>query len=110
MSECDLPDRLDRYGGNNVLICRIAIAAYDLASLPTFPAKDNKRDPRYKWFVRSFGRRCCELDAMDPNDLRARVEDAIKAEIAPEAWKRSAICRAAEQESLQSVLDKWVQR
>jgi hypothetical protein len=33
--------------------------------------------------VRSFGEVCCELDAMDPNDLRNRVELAIMAEIEP---------------------------
>ena len=42
--------------------------------LPSFPATDKRKDPRYKWFVRNYGKRCWELDAMDPNDLRACVE------------------------------------
>ena len=35
------------------------------------------KDPRFRWFVRNYGDRCWELDAMDPNDLRALVEEAI---------------------------------
>ena len=31
--------------------------------------------------MRNYGKKCWELDAMDPNDLRDRVEEAIKDEI-----------------------------
>lgn len=110
MSERDLPDRLEKYGGDRVDINRIAILAEDLADLPTFHASDKKKDPRYKWFVRNHKRRCCELDAMDPNDLRTRVEQAIRDEIDWEEWNRCAVCQAAEQELLEFVLDKWTAR
>jgi hypothetical protein len=81
MSEEDLPNRIERYGGDHVLIRRIALTADDLDGLPSFPASDKRKDPRHKWFVRNYGKRCWELDAMDPNDLRDRVEEAIKDEI-----------------------------
>jgi hypothetical protein len=107
MSECDLPNRLEKYGGHHVLVVRIAILRPDMDHLPTFSASDKKKDPRYKWFVQNYGRRCCELDAMDPNDLRDRVEEAIKGEIEWEAWNRCSVVQEAEQESLQTVLDEW---
>ena len=44
---------------------------------------------------------------MDPNDLRAKVEQAIVAQIEPVAWKRCDIVNKAEQESLRTVLDAW---
>jgi hypothetical protein len=47
------------------------------------------------------------LDALDPNVLREIVEEEIKAEIEPVAWKRCARINEAEQESLQTVLDSW---
>jgi hypothetical protein len=53
------------------------------------------------------GRRCWELDAMDPNDLRARVEQEIAALIEPTAWQRCARINAAEHESLRGVLAAW---
>jgi hypothetical protein len=48
-----------------------------------------------------------ELDAMDPNDLRARVEGEIKKQIEPTAWQRCAVVTKAEQESLRTFLDNW---
>jgi hypothetical protein len=60
MSEHDLPDRLERYGGDHVDIERIALVRADLADLSTFAASDKKKDPRFKWFVSKFGATCAE--------------------------------------------------
>jgi len=110
MSEHDLPNRIGKYGGDHVQITRIALDELDLDRVETFPASDKKGDSRHKWFVQNFGEVCAELDALDPNDLRDRVEEAIRGEIEPEAWARCVKCQEAEQASLQHVLDKWVQR
>lgn len=107
MSEHDLPDRLQEYGGEHVTLRRIALLSRDTHALPSFPASDKRKDPRYDWFVGRFGRRCWELDAMDPGDLRARVEQEIKRLIEPVAWRRCERVSAAEQKSLQEVLSAW---
>jgi hypothetical protein len=107
MSEHDLPIRLEKYGGDHVVLKRIALRREHLDALPPFPAKDKKRDPRYRWFVRNFGKRCWELDALDPNDLRDIVREAIEAEIDPETWNRCATIEKAEKQSLRTVLDSW---
>jgi hypothetical protein len=75
--------------------------------LPSFPATDKRKDPRYKWFVRNYGKRCWELDAMDPNDLRVLVKREIKKLIEPLAWNRCELINKAEQQSLQTILDSW---
>ena len=106
MSEVDLPERLAKYDGNHVQVKRIALTQAH-HGLPWFPASDKKKDPRYPWFVRNYGDRCWELDALDPNDLRALVKKAIRHEIEPVAWKRCAVVEKAEQESLRHVLDSW---
>ncbi len=107
MSERDLPERLEKYDGGHVVIKRITLTKRDVRALPSFPANDKKGDSRYKWFVQNFGDRCWELDAMDPNDLRARVEEEIKSRIEPVAWERCAVSEGAERESLRIVLDSW---
>jgi hypothetical protein len=107
MSEHDLPARLDRYGGDHVRLKRIALRRQHLTGLPSFAASDKRKDPRYAWFVKDYGTRCWELDALDPNKLRALVERAIKAEIEPAIWNRCAEVEAAEKKSLQHVLDAW---
>ena len=88
--------------GGTAALSALARAAAAL-DYPTRPV----HDPRYKWFVANYGKRCWELDAMDPNALRACVEREIKKLIDPVAWKRCEIINKAEQESLRSVLDSW---
>jgi hypothetical protein len=107
MSMKDLPERLERYGGSHVEVRRIALTKRDLRSLVSFPAKTKKKDPRHSWFVKNFGDRCWELDAMDPNDLRRRVETEIIKLIEPTAWERCEIVNKAEQESIKNFLNKW---
>ena len=106
MSEVDLPERLAKYDGDHVQVKRIALTQAH-HSLPWFPASDKKGDTRYPWFVRNYGDRCWELDALDPNDLRALVRKAIRRKIEPIAWKRCAVVEKAEQESLRHVLENW---
>jgi hypothetical protein len=113
MSEVDLPNRFAKYDGVHIVIKRIALQPWHLRGLPWFPASDKKDtsekkgDPRYGWFVENYGDRCCELDALDPNDLRATVDEAIRAEIEPNAWERCEIVEKAERESPRTVLDSW---
>jgi hypothetical protein len=107
MSEADIPQRLEQYGGDHVVVKRIALLSEQVIGLLPFPASDKKKDPRYKWFVRNYGKRCWELDAMDPRDLRALVRTAILTQIEPIAWKRCAVVEKVERDSLRHVLDKW---
>jgi hypothetical protein len=107
MSEVDLPKRFDRYEGYHITLQRIALTPAHTPGLPSFPAADKIKDPRYKWFVANHGRQCWELDAMDPNDLRDCVEEEITKLIEPDAWARCEVVNRAEQESIREVLSKF---
>jgi hypothetical protein len=109
MSDRDIPSRLEKYGGTHITVVRIALLSHQLTNLTWFPATDKKKDPRYKWFIENYGRHCWELDAMDPNDLRAVVEASIKQMIEPTAWERCEQINAAEHASLQEVIKNWAQ-
>ena len=110
----ELQERLDEYGGAVDLI-RLALTKADIryGNLPSFPAADKgpkngkKGDPRYGWFVKRFGSRCWELDALSPTILRARVEKAIQDRIDQAAWDRADIAEAAEKESITTLLNNW---
>jgi hypothetical protein len=109
MSEVDLPNRLEDYGGDHVKVIRVALTEDQLAPLPSFPARDKRKDPRYDWFIHNYGDRCWEIDALDPNELRDRVEDHIQDCILdPEAWKRCETVCEAQSDSLRNYLDSWV--
>jgi hypothetical protein len=107
MSEHDLPGRLKRYDGHHVKLNRIALTQDHLPGLISFPASDKAKDTRYKWFTQNYGHECWELDALDPNDLRARVETEIKALIEPVAWERCKVTERAEEASLRAVMKSW---
>jgi hypothetical protein len=107
MSEQDLPARFARYDGDHIKLRRMALTRAQVRRLPSFPASDKTKDPRYKWFHTNYGNRCWELDAMDPNDLRACVKREIVRLIDPIAWKRCDVVNKAEHESLKTVLEKW---
>lgn len=107
MSEQDLPSRLTEYDGHHVSVRRIALTGAQVTGLSSFPASDKSKDPRYQWFCSSYGKRCWELDAMDPNDLRDCVERSIIEIIEPVAWQRCVTVNQAEQESLKTILGNW---
>jgi hypothetical protein len=107
MSERDLPERLSKYDGDHVTVKRITLTRGDLRHLRSFPATDKKKDPRYKWFVANYGRQCWELDALDPNELRTRVQEEIIKHIEPTAWERCKVVERAERQSLSTILKAW---
>jgi hypothetical protein len=107
MSEHDLPTRLDEYDGDHVTVRRIALTRGQVSGLPAFPAADKKKDTRYEWFIANYGKRCWEIDAMDPNDLRACVRDTIVDLIEPVAWERCDHINRAEQKSLETIVAAW---
>jgi hypothetical protein len=110
MSEVDLPKRLSNYEGDHVTLERIALTQDQVSGLPSFPASDKRKDPRHKWYVANYGKRCWELDAMDPNDLRECVRDAITELIEPVAWERCEIVNRATQDSIRGVLQNWARK
>lgn len=109
MSEVDLPDRLERYNGW-ATIKRIALDAADVApgtELPFFEAQEKSKDPRYQWFVKNYGTRCWELDALSPVVLRQRVEGQICSLLDVDAWTHAVKVERAETESMKSVMGAW---
>jgi hypothetical protein len=110
MSEADLPQRLKQYGGDHVELKRIALTGPQVLPLQSFPASDKRKDPRFKWFTGRYGDQCWELDAMDPRDLRACVENAIKELIEPVAWERCETVLKQERVSIHYVFKRWKKR
>ncbi len=110
MSEVDLPGRLGEYGARG-LLRRLALGREDVerGGLPWFSADDKRKDPRHRWFVANYGGRCWELDALNPNILRARarVEAAIREYIEWEQWERDARAEEAERATLIDVMGQW---
>lgn len=108
MSDADIPERLDKYGGAAELV-RLAVTPAQIAAygLPTFEAHTKSKDARYRWFLGRHGATCCELDALNPNVLRETVEAAILARLDHERWQRAERVERAELASLGDFLATW---
>ena len=106
MSEVDLPERLARYGGSASIV-RLALDDSDVtadSTLPWFPVGDKINDTRYQWFIKRFGQRCWEVDALPPPVLRARLDSAIEAVLDVDAWQHAVRIEKAETDSMQSIM------
>lgn len=108
MSAVDLPRRLGEHDAP-IHIERVALTRDDIerGDLPGFAALEKRRDPRYRWFVGTYGPRCWELDALDPVRLRERVRQAILRHLDLAAWERVGVVEGAELASLREVLADW---
>ena len=106
MSEVDLPERLQRYGADGFELRRIALTADDIGDLPSFAAKAT--DPRYGWYVDNYGDEAWELDAMDPNDLRERLDTEIAEYVDDEVWERHKLTETAEKETVKKIAQRMI--
>jgi hypothetical protein len=104
MSEVDLHARLAEYGAEDFTITRVALVRADTRGLASFPASDKLKDPRYLWFQRTYGNACWELDAMNPNDLRDKVQQAIEALLDIPKWNACVDTEKAQRETFKTVL------
>jgi hypothetical protein len=97
--ERELADRLDvELEFVKVAVTAEQIEDYDLATRPT-----KQSDSR----ARNFEGESVEVDAIEPDDLRLLVEDAITSVIDSAALARHRTSEAAERESLDRFVEAW---
>jgi hypothetical protein len=112
MSQVDLPQRLARYGSRWEFY-RIALTEEDLDSLPHFNTATKNGDVRMQWYLqntRADPHKSWELDAMDPNELRDRVEIEIQSHVDMDAWERALKIEGTEKESMLKFQEEWDKR
>ncbi|WP_300661814.1 hypothetical protein [Hydrogenophaga sp.] len=109
MSAMDLPARLTRYG-SQWQFRRIALIRDDLDGLPHFPTSTKSGDVRLEWYLQNTTadpKKCWELDAMDPNALRQRVQSEIQALMDMDAWRHALVVERAQRDSMDRFHQAW---
>jgi hypothetical protein len=96
---------------------RVAILKSDIKRYRLPPQRVKDSDPRAKSFVRKHGNQTVELDALNPNVLRARLQRIIDSLIDRPAWDRAGLVEKAQQETceryaglLEQMADKRMQK
>lgn len=93
------------YRVDGIAWCRLAILPADFAEFDLIRLPAKVSDTRHAGFVERYGADCAELDALPPDELRRRVEDAITTYIDPDEWARLEAIEDAEKERLDEAVD-----
>jgi hypothetical protein len=85
---------------------RLAITPADFAdpALLGFPVK--RRGPVGSWrpYLETHGDRCVELDALNPNEVRCRIRDAIESHIDTDEWEALKTIEQLQRETLKKTM------
>jgi hypothetical protein len=92
-------DRLRDFGAD-FHFSRLAITLVDIERYGLRPLEAKRTDSRYARYVAAHGEHTIELDALPPDELRARVADSIKAHIDQGQWERIERVEEIEQETI----------
>jgi hypothetical protein len=64
-------------------------------------------DSRAREYLRRFGNRAAELDALPPDQLQRRIRESIEEHIDPEAWESAQQVEVHEREAIEVVTQNW---
>jgi hypothetical protein len=78
---------------------RVAINKADIKLYGLPPQRVKDSDPRAKSFIKKYGRKTIELDALNPVVLRDRLKHVLDSLIDRAAWDRAELVEKAEQET-----------
>ncbi|MGA3316624.1 MAG: hypothetical protein ABSC64_09325 [Candidatus Korobacteraceae bacterium] len=104
--ESDLYDRIHKYGAT-FTIKRLAIHASDIAKFKLPPLRVKATDSRATGFLRRYSNKCVELDALPPNELRRRIEQAVKSMRDDRLWSRAIRVEKVELNSIKEFAAQW---
>jgi hypothetical protein len=86
---------------------RIAIHQSDIREFNLPPLRVKETDSRSETFVIDHGSECVELDALPPNELRSRIENAVNDLKDAAKWDRAIAVEKVELASIISSVELW---
>lgn len=101
----DFRSRLSRYGGAEVPVTRVALTIGQVGAYGLPPNPAHPRDSRSPAYIRRFGNRAWELDALPPSALQQIVRDAVEQFIDRPAWEATAELERSERARLAPLLE-----
>jgi hypothetical protein len=105
--ETDVYNRVQKYNSGLFTLQRLAIFAADIVKFNLPPLKVKDSDSRAARFVESHGDECVELDALPPEELRTRIQNAVTELIDQELWQRALDVELVELASIRDTVAMW---
>ncbi len=85
----DIDERVELFcDGRSITMARLALNMLQIERLKPPPNPAKQTDSRFGAYVRKFGKRCWELDALDPEELQSIVKRSIVQRIDASRWKK----------------------
>jgi hypothetical protein len=103
--EKNVMERLTEFG-SEFHFKRIAIDLDDIKTYDLRPLTAKPSDSRYEKYVAKHGTTTVEVDALPPDVLRRRIEDAVNRHIDVEQWRRMQLVEKVEQERIVSIQER----
>jgi hypothetical protein len=100
----DFRSRLTKYGGVSVPVTRIALTTDQVRQFNLPPNPVHPRDSRSPEYVKRFGNRAWELDALPPDELGKLVRKEVERFIDRKAWAAVDRAEAVERAALRPLL------
>jgi len=85
----DIADRMELFEAHNVTVERIALTMAQVKERRPPPNPAKLTDSRVKEYIKKYGSKSWELDALDPKYLINLIETHTEAHLDKKAWKRA---------------------
>jgi len=106
----DNQDRITLFSLNNdIKVRRLALNMDQIKKYnpPPNPAKET--DSRFAAYIKKYGAKSWELDALEPKAIDALIHEALSELIDPDAWDRAMHVEQRQVQVLKAVSDRWAE-
>ena len=103
----DIEDRLEMFTGGPVRVDRIALNYDQIEEFSPPPNPTKFTDPRSESYMEEFGEDSWELDALEPRDMNALIETAIRGVVDIDIWNRNHQEQEQERKQLKDAGVQW---
>jgi hypothetical protein len=101
-----LRTKLEKFSERKISWKRLAVTPdqFRRPDLLGFPVKNTVSGQRRQRYIRSFGNRCVEVDALEPNEIRALVRRAIEGHIDQDEWRKLQETERLEKQTIRELV------
>lgn len=102
--EASIRSELAEFAGKQFTWTRLAVEPEHFDTYSIIPLEPKRKDTRYRKFVKQYGPRCAEVEAVPADELREMVRKAIETHIPQAQWSRLKKIEEQEKESWATVM------